>query len=478
MTQFLTVLCVFSSFNQKYYIDRGVYEYLHSIVVADVDRDNYYEFIFRSFIQGINATYYCKLIPPNSWQIDSLLTDTWGPVWAGGDFDRDGLFDILVRGWEPNHYPIIGLIGVLESPDSFSYPTQEVWKDSLPGCDDNPNSVFDIDQDGLPEIFDNLNDGLPYSFSIRKSDGNNHYATVYETNPDTFPGDHPYSTHACGDFDGDGNNEFVMSGLSGFYWVYEYDPDSGYRQVLCGYIPTGNERDCITIPSGFNDRPYFMIKGTNFSTGRIQAFIFKAIADNTYQVVKMFEFPYIYGYCRYGFSSAGDLDGDSVPEIALEALPWVYIIKQAGNDSFYIWDRVAGAVTGSSTRILDVDHNGLNDLVVSGNNETRIYEYSPGGVDEKNTALPAPTKMHLSAQPNPFSKSVRISVESSIIGPIRFVVYDLTGRLIKVLKTTDRNVTWLGDDEFGKKVTPGIYFICVKSTVAGVSGLLKVLKVE
>jgi len=462
MIQFLTVLCVFSSFNQKYYINRGVYEYLHSIVVADVDRDNYYEFIFRSFIQGINATYYCKLIPPDSWQVDSLLTDIWGPVWAVGDFDRDGLFDILVRGWEPNHYPIIGLIGVLESPDSFSYPTQEVWKDTIGTCSDHPNSVFDIDGDGIIEIFDNVGD-YPYDFYIRKSTGNNQYATVYATKLDTVTSDHPYSTHACGDFDADGKNEFVMSGSGGNYWIYEYDPDLGYRQVLCGYIPTGNERDCITVPSGFNDRPYFMIKGTNFSTGRIRAFIFKAIADNTYQIVKMFEFPYIYGYCRYGFSSAGDLDGDSVPEIALEALPWVYIIKQAGNDSFYIWDRVAGAVTGSSTRILDVDHNGLNDLVVSGNNETRIYEYSPGGVDEKNTIMPINCGILLSAYPNPIRNECMIEYTLTHTTDITLSLYDASGRWIDNIMTGNVKSGNHKQILTTEKLPQGVYFLRLKT---------------
>jgi hypothetical protein len=221
-----------------------------------------------------------------------------------------------------------------------------------------------------------------------------------------------------------------------------------------------------------------MIKGTNYATGRIQAFIFKAVADNTYQVIKTFEFPYIYGECYHGFSSAGDLDGDSVPEIALEALPWVYIIKQVGNDSFYIWDRVAGAVTGASTRILDVDRNGLNDLVVSGNNETKIYEYSPEGVEDKNTI---PLKMNgfqLSVHPNPFSKSVRISFGDANTGPIRLTVYDLSGRLVKSLKVAGTNAVWLGDDESGKKLPAGIYFIRAENTITGVPELLQVLKVE
>lgn len=403
-----------------------------------------------------------------------MITHTWFLVWEVGDFDRDGLSDILVHGANVDTFPWAPLIGVLESPDSFSYPTEEVWRDTIGGCSDIPNSVFDIDRDGIPEIFDNINDGLPYWFSIRKSVGNNQYATVYETNPDTFPGDCPHSAHACGDFDGDGKNEFAMSGSSGFYWVYEYDPDSGYHQVLCDYIPTGNERDCLTIPNAWSEQPYFMIKGTNYATGRVQAFIFKGIADNTYQVIKTFEFPFPYMEGYYGHSSAGDLDGDGVAELALVAIPWVYIIKQAGNDSFYIWDRVSGVVSWTSTRILDVDHNGINDLVVSGNNETKSYEYSPEKIAEKKSAIPG--SMHLLAQPNPFSKSVRISFGTSDNKPVRILIYDLTGRLVKTLKTSGTNILWQGEDEDGKLLPPGIYYVGSENDSHNVFGLLKVIK--
>jgi len=403
-----------------------------------------------------------------------LLTDKWGSVWAVGDFDRDGLSDILVRGWIPNHYPIIGLIGVLESPDSFSYPTQEVWEDTIGGCSDNPNSVFDIDNDGIIEIFHNEDES--YCFGIRKSVGNNQYATVYETNPDTFPGDDPYSTHACGDFDGDGKNEFVMSGSSGYYWVYEYDPDLGYHEVLCDYIHTGNERDCQTIPGWPGERPHFLIKGTNYATGHIQAFIFKAIADNTYQVVKTFDFPYPYMECYHGFSSAGDLDGDGVAELALEAIPWVYIIKQAGNDSFYIWDRVSGSETGASTRILDVDHDGLNDLVVSGNNETKIYEYSPGNVDENKSGFPISHGIQLSVYPNPVRSQCMIDYTLTKPTEVHLALYDACGRLVKLLEKNHKDAGVYRHAVQFDDLTPGVYFL--KLTTEAGSTVRKIIRMR
>jgi hypothetical protein len=50
--------------------------------------------------------------------------------------------------------------------------------------------------------------------------------------------------------------------------------------------------------------------------------------------------------------------------------------------------------------------------------------------------------------------------------------------LVNTLKTAGQKATWLGDDESDKKLPAGIYFIRAENTVTGVSGLLKVLKVE
>jgi hypothetical protein len=71
--RFLLISCLYGSFIEKYYLPKGVYDQLGQICIADVDRDNHYEFIFRSFVDGINATYFCKFILPDSWQIDIMI---------------------------------------------------------------------------------------------------------------------------------------------------------------------------------------------------------------------------------------------------------------------------------------------------------------------------------------------------------------------------------------------------------------------
>ena len=113
-------------------------------------------------------------------------------------------------------------------------------------------------------------------------------------------------------------------------------------------------------------------------TARIHAFIFEATGDNTYEIIDTFDL--FGGHNSYygGYSDVGDVDGDGIPEIALEGCQNIYIIKAAGNDSFYVWEILPGNTGGSSVRVYDIDGNGLSEVVISGNNQTRIYEYEVG----------------------------------------------------------------------------------------------------
>jgi hypothetical protein len=111
----------------------------------------------------------------------------------------------------------------------------------------------------------------------------------------------------------------------------------------------------------------------------------------------------------------------------------VYIIKAAGNDSFYIWDSLPGHGVGSNIRIFDLDDNGLNDIVVSGGNETRIYEYDEGMVKETPISQPASRSLELSVCPNLISDKLTINYMIREESMTKLALYDVTGRLVTVL---------------------------------------------
>jgi hypothetical protein len=483
MANLLLLTFLLSDFTLKWDIPKGTVYSAARICVGDTDRDGNYELIFRPNTYGVHSIYYCELYPLGVWQIDSLYSNIWGVIWELGDFDQDGLSDLLVIGGIVVP-PSLKFIGVIESPDSFSYPTQEVWRDTLcdtisgGGADDSGYSVFDIDHDGLLEILGG-GDGLPHYFWIQENVGDNQYEKVYSTNPDTTLWSLPYSTHACGDFDGDTKIEFAMGALSShsidtaYYWIYESSANNTYEKIIQGLLPTKNIKDCFVVADADRDgKIEFVVKGYTIlhqPSYTISAFIFEAIGDNTYEILKVFSIPYSSSADYWGgHSDAGDVDGDSVPEIVLEACQDIYIIKSAGNDSFYVWDVLPGNLTGSNVRIFDLDNNGLNEIIISGNNYTRIYEYVSGNIEE--TVLHStPKTMFLEISPNPFKLQTNIRYLQHKDKDININVYDSKGSLVRNLLEENfgsgvKTIIWDGKDNVGKQLPYGVYFLRLETS--------------
>jgi len=417
MASFLIITVLLSSFTEKWYLDHGTVSNFGRLCIGDTDRDGNYELIFNTHEYGNGRDYICELHLPNTWQIDSFAYYMDNIVWELGDFDQDGLYDLMIQGYEDGT-PAIPIVVVLESPDSFSYPTQEVWRDTVGGYAFGPTMSYDVDQDGVPEIIKCEGDPTPQGyedFVIYESTGDNSYARLFA--PVDTTGDGVYSTIAFGDFELDGRIEFVLGGE--YYYIYESPAGNTYELIVSDYIYPPTIRDCFTVADADRDgRAEFVIKGFNHFFGYIRAFIFEATVDTVYRILDTMDFYTLY-HPNYpgGFSEAGDVDGDSIPEIVLEAASYVYIIKSAGNDSFYVWQTLPGNNRGSSVRVTnDIDGNGYNEIVISGNNQTRIYEYEPGGIEEARSQR---QEVRLDCYPNPFRNKLDIRYE---IGDMRLEI--------------------------------------------------------
>ena len=371
MIALLMLPLLFGNFVLKWYIPRGIDWGAGKIITGDTDRDGNYEFIFSTY-GGSYTIYLYELHLPDIWEIDSVSGLDQPLLWDTGDFDLDGFYDLVMQSsWGP---PSVG-IAVFESPDSFSYPKEEVWRDTVGFPLVTPICSYDIDQDALPEIVKIIGDTT--DFDIYESTGNNQYARIFR---DTIPENHsPMSTVAFGDFDSDNQNEFVFGYSGGEYSIWECTGNNSYQEIIFQQLPTVNIKDCFSVPDADGDgKLEFVVKGFIVPTGRINAFIFEATGDNTYEIIKSFD---LYGghYSYYGgYSDAGDVDGDGVAEIVLEGCENIHVIKAAGDDSFYVWQTLSGNWSGSSVRVYDVDGNGLSEVIISGNNRTRIYEYQVG----------------------------------------------------------------------------------------------------
>ena len=446
---------LYGNFVQKWYIPQGISGFGNTTMqIVDTDQDGRLELIFTTYGSWPPYIYLYELHPPDTWQVDSIPLIGGDLLWDAGDFDDDGFYDLALQ----FHIESPGLadgIMVFESPDSFSYPTQEVWRDTVGFALVTPICVHDIDQDGLPEVVKVIGDTT--DIDIYESVGDNLYDRTFRfTSAATHA---PMSTIAFGDFDMDGQREFIFGYSGGEYSILECTGDNYYGEILLGELPTLNIQDCFCVPDADGDgKPEFVVKGFVIPTAQIDAFIFEATGDNTYEIITTFTLP---GGDYYGgYSDAGDVDGDDIPEIALEGRQTVHIIKAAGNDSFYVWETLPGNTGGSSVRVFDVDGNGLSEVVISGNNQTRIYEYEVGiAEDDESTSLMAAFEV----RPNPFRNILNIRLRTQTKGEMTVNVYDVSGRLTKTLYSGSfdgsRTLMWQGDDNNGIQVPPGVYFV-------------------
>ncbi len=458
---------------QKWYLPIGCAVGVSGkILVADTDRDSCPE-IFISDFQYPDKINVCELHLPNTWEMDSFANMPGEIAWDIGDFDCDGLWDLLCWG---SYGTPDQMFFVTESPDSFSYPTHETWRDTMNvSALDIGDEVFDIDQDGYPELVKNC--ASPYgSLGMYEYVSDNQYDLIFT---DTTTHGSPLGTHAFGDFDQDGHNEVVFAGADRTYWIYESPANNIYERLRFDTLPTNNIRDCCEVEDADRDGKWeFVLKGNR---GIIDAFIFEATGNNAYDTIKVFHFPGD-DYCG-GHSDADDVDGDSIPEMVLSCRQTVYIIKAAGNDSFYVWETLPGNAAGFNIKIFDLDNNGLNDIIMSGAQQTWIYEYSPEGVEEQRASYLEPISLNISPNPmrdnlvikyqisnNKYQMNVKDQnyVQSSKPEGLPYIrIFNTAGQLIKQFNHLTvqpfNHVIWDGSDDEGHRVAAGVYFIQLSS---------------
>jgi hypothetical protein len=87
------------------------------------------------------------------------------------------------------------------------------------------------------------------------------------------------------------------------------------------------------------------------------------------------------------------------------------------------------------------------------------------GIEEQQEFSPLPLQTRLSQfAPNPFTRTTAVSYQIARKSAVELKVYDATGRLVRTLSHGEQNpgfytVTWNGDDDIGRAIPAGIYFV-------------------
>lgn len=85
------------------------------------------------------------------------------------------------------------------------------------------------------------------------------------------------------------------------------------------------------------------------------------------------------------------------------------------------------------------------------------------------TSAPPQATILAAIHPNPFNPRAMITFELAETGPIELAIYDLAGRLVRVMDSESRSAgryqsTWDGQDDAGRAVPSGTYFCRLRSS--------------
>jgi len=95
---------------------------------------------------------------------------------------------------------------------------------------------------------------------------------------------------------------------------------------------------------------------------------------------------------------------------------------------------------------------------INNNATTHVLWNSDGGGSGSNILLP--TSDFINLYPNPFIKQTEIVFLTEVTEPMALKVYDLTGKKVRdLVKTINSPLIWDGSDNFGQRLTRGVYII-------------------
>ncbi len=199
---------------------------------------------------------------------------------------------------------------------------------------------------------------------------------------------------------------------------------------------------------------------------------------------------------EYKLPIVADIDGDSLFDIVCGAADW----------NLYGFDRSANLLGGfpihfgirleQSPAVYDIDNDGKLELMVGANDykfwvfnlDSKVFDWPKFRYDPYNSgcyksqywpgikeyiARKNKSKFYFGIAPNPFKKNlvIKFQIPDSNLStryslPATLCIYDATGRLVKSFSDIQCNavnsvysVLWSGDDDLGRAVPAGVYFV-------------------
>lgn len=407
-------------------------------------------------------------------------------VFDVGYLTNDGLLNVVYRGGNKLYF--FKQHSITSYIDSLNF----VYSPFPPVYQPNNVTFYDIDGDGNQEIIYYLFAGdsdstWAYSNHIAKYNPQiNNYELIYYNRPQP---DWYTNGISVGDFDQDGKGNFATGSIFGKFYVYEYVQGTEYKveftkelEIYNAYLTT------MTDDMDGNGKPEIWIGGDFSSSiygGVTRLFAFEPTGNGSYQQVYQIDirglFSAIDGKLRYA-----ELDGDGSKELFLTNANLAFGFKYNNNGNYYMdfvktmpWlDSIYTYQELERVDLADIDGDGIVEIIPQyelnrgwqGSTENRsvfLKRDKLTNIDDENTIYPSEFNIFQN-YPNPFNPETKIKFTTSLEAEVKIKVYNTLGKEIKELLNKTRScgeheITWNGTDNFGERVSSGVYFITMEA---------------
>jgi subtilisin family serine protease/predicted HNH restriction endonuclease len=347
--------------------------------VKDIDNDNNPEIVLNNYKFGNWNKTFLYTFRNNSFTAIDSIDDVIYPL-AFGNTNGDNKTDVLFKK--------VGDATVYQENEAKLF-NNKIWDNDYFST---AATLFDIDRDGIDEIF-SYNDN---QFIVTKY-SNNSFNTLFTiSTPYRFNNLGSIPGFIIDDFDNDGNYEMVHSNNKGNVLIYQYKNDALTVEMIDSSFSGENSRflekadidgDSINEIIFLTDTPINNYDNSVTFTDDIwELRIYKSKGINNYEIAAD---EFFYGtrvgdggiaYYKNGVS-CGNIDKKPGDEICVSAYPNLYIMK---------WDTQSKSLkpfgffsdlTANACLIYDFDKNGINEIGFSDMDSTRFYEYNENSED-------------------------------------------------------------------------------------------------
>lgn len=379
-------------------------------------------------------------------------------AWAMGDFDDNGLDDVLLKDYDSMTHSDTAWcylsIGNGQFADPISVPGFLRQVGPLP----NHTDVCDYDLDGDLDISLAAND----SVEVYLGTGDGEFSRSWGTNSST--GSMMYSVES-GDIDNDEIQDLICIERQ-YFSVFPGLGDGTFGAVSTwGSFSGPSQYRCDACCGDFNEDGWNDVAVTA-SDGSWTLFIFLNQGDGTF--TEDADYCYIDGWRFFDiFCDDLDLDGHLDLGTSIGFPDEATILRGNGDGSFDdtqpLWLEVFFG--GLETAHGDFDGDGDPDIAVTRYAVTSEFTHGiyviPNETIQNGVEGGEPVHGLLTLTPscNPFTSSVTIACEGDAL-PGQLVVYDITGHLIRSLSDPEGAAfTWDGRNGSGIEVPAGTYLI-------------------